>query len=311
MIETLNKPDCNILLVSNSYGPGIDGWQVLESAGYRVARAVGAGDAIRHYTRDEACHVVIIDLAVPELDAATLIEELRELDLSRNWVSFVLVGASTLEQVSAAARLQVADILPAAASGEQIVTAVSEAFDLARAQKLREEDHRALHASLQDFKSRTYAALTQLMSHAKGSGALAGETGFVLSEEMDEGQLVRLVQGERLRARLRERLMGDLGLGASGWMLLLVLADARLAGCSVTIKSVAYDAGLPLSTALRKLNEMVAIGLVERREDTEDARRSFVSLTARGQASLARYFTELARSRDAAAPAPPRAAMGA
>jgi DNA-binding MarR family transcriptional regulator len=58
----------------------------------------------------------------------------------------------------------------------------------------------------------------------------------------------------------------------------------------LTIKSAAYAAGLPLSSALRKINDMCAEGLIARRGDPDDARRSFVTLTPQGQSYFNRFF---------------------
>lgn len=302
MNATLNSSGRDILLVADPATGGMARADLLVASGYHVRRAVTPEQALRLYAQAPELLVVVIDFGIPGLDGAGLIEQMREQDMTRGWVSYVLIGAGTLEQVAAAARLQVADILTAPMTEAGLVAAVHEALDLARAQKQREEQIRALHASLQDFRTRTYAALSQLEAHVRGSGAGVAQpqTGFAATGALAEERLAGLVQEERLRARLRERVTGDLGLGASGWILLLVLADARLAGCAVTIKSVAYDAGLPLSTALRKLNDMCAGGLVERHEDSEDARRSFVSLTAQGQACVLRYFSELTRMGDGA-----------
>ena len=71
------------------------------------------------------------------------------------------------------------------------------------------------------------------------------------------------------------------------------MAEAQWAGAELTVKSAAYSAGLPLSSALRKINEMCANGLVLKRGDPHDARRSFVTLTPSGQSTLARYLSEL------------------
>jgi DNA-binding MarR family transcriptional regulator len=102
--------------------------------------------------------------------------------------------------------------------------------------------------------------------------------------------------GEELRrARLREKLFGAVALRHSGWMLLLVLAQAQAGGSELTIKGAAYSAGLPLSSALRTINDMCADGLIARRGDARDARRSFIALTPQGRAQFARYAAAFAQ----------------
>lgn len=308
MTETPNSSGHRVLLVADPASGGMAGGDVLMAAGYHVQRAVTPEQALRFYAQSPDLMVVVIDLRMPGLDGAELVEQLREQDMARAWVSHVLVWADRLDQVAAAARSQVADILSAPVEDAGLVAAVGAALDLARAHRQREEHFRALNAALRDFKSRTYTALSQLMIHAGGAdgGAARQANGFAGTAALPEERLAGLVRDERRRARLRDQALHGQGLGASGWLLLLVLAEARLAQCSVTIKSVAYDAGLPLSTALRKLNDMCAAGLVERREDSEDARRSFVSLTQTGQACVLRYFSELTRTEECAPAEAPR-----
>jgi DNA-binding MarR family transcriptional regulator len=91
---------------------------------------------------------------------------------------------------------------------------------------------------------------------------------------------------------------GSLAHNRSSWMLLLVLSEAFQVGQEITIKGAAYQAGLPLSSALRRLNEMCSEGLILRRGDPGDARRSFVSLTPSGQSYFLRYEAELSRAEE-------------
>ena len=109
--------------------------------------------------------------------------------------------------------------------------------------------------------------------------------------------MARLVKEERERARIRDQLFRPLALGHTGWGLVLALAEAHASGNDLTIKSAAYAAGLPLSSALRRMNEMCASAMLEKREDPSDARRTFVRLTPAGLSQLALYLTRAAPER--------------
>ena len=143
---------------------------------------------------------------------------------------------------------------------------------------------RALEDSLAQFKAQTQAAITQLIVRAQKGHRPEPER----MPASPEG-LAPFIGEELRRARLREKLFGAVALRHSGWMLLLVLAQAEAGGSELTIKGAAYSAGLPLSSALRTINDMCAGGLIARRGDTRDARRSFVSLMPPGRALFARY----------------------
>jgi DNA-binding MarR family transcriptional regulator len=114
----------------------------------------------------------------------------------------------------------------------------------------------------------------------------------------EDRALQAFIREESERARLREKIFGPLVQNHAVWMLLLALWDSQQSATELTIKSVAYSAGLPLSSALRKINEMCASGLVQRRGDPDDARRSFVTLTPQGQAYFARLFSEWSGMRE-------------
>ena len=69
-----------------------------------------------------------------------------------------------------------------------------------------------------------------------------------------------------------------------------VIRARNAAEAAERIKKVGDIAvGLPLSSALRKINEMCAAGLLDRRSDPGDGRRSFVTLTDRTKSQLLQY----------------------
>lgn len=100
------------------------------------------------------------------------------------------------------------------------------------------------------------------------------------------------IEEESERARLREKIFGPLVRNHSVWRLLLALWCAQQSGTELTIKGAAYSAAMPLSSALRKVNEICAAGLVKRRSDPDDGRQFFVSLTSQGQDYFMRLFAE-------------------
>ena len=53
------------------------------------------------------------------------------------------------------------------------------------------------------------------------------------------------------------------------------------------------DAGVPPTTALRWISQMVEAGLLERVEDETDRRRAFITLSDKAAEAMARYFHEL------------------
>ncbi|WP_331851751.1 winged helix DNA-binding protein [Altererythrobacter sp. B11] len=60
----------------------------------------------------------------------------------------------------------------------------------------------------------------------------------------------------------------------------------------VSVSSLCLASGVPTTTALRWINEMVAAGWLEREQDEQDRRRAFISLSDRAARAMARYFEE-------------------
>jgi hypothetical protein len=77
------------------------------------------------------------------------------------------------------------------------------------------------------------------------------------------------------------------------WDMLLDLLQAELAQQRVPVSSLCIAAGVPATTALRWINNMVKQGLLVRRPDKVDGRRVFVELASEVSAALHRYFADI------------------
>jgi DNA-binding MarR family transcriptional regulator len=56
------------------------------------------------------------------------------------------------------------------------------------------------------------------------------------------------------------------------------------------VTSICLASGVPATTALRRLDELLEMGLVRRIKDENDARRVLVALTPEGERRLKNYF---------------------
>lgn len=102
----------------------------------------------------------------------------------------------------------------------------------------------------------------------------------------------RIIRQRQLRARFFD---GDL-FADPAWDILLDLAAARAEHQRVSVTSLCIASGVPPTTALRWIGQMIAAGLLERVEDETDRRRAFITLTDRAADAMARFFAELGRS---------------
>jgi len=75
--------------------------------------------------------------------------------------------------------------------------------------------------------------------------------------------------------------------------MLLDLTAAHAEGVRVSVTSLCIAAGVPATTALRWLTQMVESGLFLRLPDPVDRHRAFIALSDKAMAAMAGYFASL------------------
>jgi len=103
--------------------------------------------------------------------------------------------------------------------------------------------------------------------------------------------------GEILRARTMRAKFFNADLFADpAWDMLLDLYRAHLDQYRVSVTSLCTASGVPTSTALRWLRALEEGGLITRRQDPLDGRRTFVALTSAGVESMDSYFAAIGQT---------------
>jgi len=300
VVTTAMSPlDCSILLVESREGTHGSHQEILARQGYRVLRAQSVEEAVRTFSRDGEIAVVVIHLGQSDGDAASLIHALRDLGKGRGWIEYLVLAQESVTAPASAVEQHDVEYLTKPFTSNQLIVSVSEAYNVARMQRFRHEEMRSLKESLLEFKTRTDAALSQLIARAQGSYGIPNAPSRLNPPGAAEDvSFVGYIDEECRRARLRDRIFGACSLNQAAWMLLLLIGKAELTGMRLTIKAAAYSAGMPLSSALRKINELCSSGLLARQEDPADARRSFVTLTSGGRSFLTQYLSEYSEPRE-------------
>lgn len=94
---------------------------------------------------------------------------------------------------------------------------------------------------------------------------------------LDTSALSALVRLEVELLRMRRKLIGD-EQGDPVWAMVLELCAARLEERELSVTSLCLASGLPVTTALRRLDELEQEGRIKRQPDKTDRRRVFVEL---------------------------------
>ncbi len=142
---------------------------------------------------------------------------------------------------------------------------------------------------LSDGTAQTINALSAEASRIASALARLADTQRepVASDRPVDAVLVRRIL--KLR-RDRDRFFPAELFADPAWDMLLDLAAARLEGKPVPVSSLCIAAAVPTTTALRWVRSLSEAGLLERRLDPDDARRTFISLADPAAAAMMNYL---------------------
>lgn len=199
-------------------------------------------------------------------------------------------------------------ILVAPSRAERVI-AVGRAMGEAGAARLRDMGEEARIALLRlSQQVEAIAHSLDRMSHAPAGEApmlgemkrdyrapearLMGGMAMVRSDapSLPDPQMVRQIIANR---QARGRFFDPALFGDPAWDMLLDLTAAHGEGARVSVTSLCIAAGVPATTALRWLTQMVESGIFVRVPDLADRRRAFIALSDKALAGMSAYFASL------------------
>ena len=288
--------DCDLTrtrLAQEAAAAGLDVRQSLELQSLLTGDALPLGD------------IAIIDC--PEV-AGDTIGALLRLDARATQAGtqlVVLTRMDALDGVFACLDRAQVQILVDSTQGERVL-AVGRALTKNRSMRVRElsQDDRVtlmrlteqvedIARRLEDFPQRGTDGIFRFESSRRDfRGADGTQAGRLRASKppLPDPRLVRTI----ISRRQKRRDYFDEGLFADpAWDMLLDLTAARVEHRRVSVTSLCIASGVPATTALRWISQMVDAGLFERVEDEADRRRAFIGLTDAAADTMARYFAEI------------------
>jgi len=240
--------------------------EYLAKAGLACRAAADGWAALELMASGVTADVVVTDLRMPELDGMQFAEKLRLLnDQERPEIIFVS-GHAGFEDAVAAIRLGARDMLPKPIDGPHLVRAVKSA-KIVR-QMRRGETAPPIGAPTPSPEPKADAAAPVDPIRRR-------------REALRELKSIR---------RDRSTFFPDELFSDPCWEMLLDLYDARLGAEEVTVTSLGAAAGVPLTTALRRMEALQKHGLIDRVEDSGDKRRTIMKLTEQGLLAVENFF---------------------
>ncbi|MEE4316518.1 hypothetical protein [Erythrobacter dokdonensis] len=132
-------------------------------------------------------------------------------------------------------------------------------------------------------------SLSEFKRDYRGADPVQGGFAGTASQLPDPHTIRQVIANRQARAKFFDpALFGD-----PAWDMLLDLAAAHGEGARVSVTSLCIAAGVPATTALRWLSQMVESGIFVRLPDPADKRRAFIALSERSLAGMAGYFASL------------------
>lgn len=110
---------------------------------------------------------------------------------------------------------------------------------------------------------------------------------------LDPRYITRFAQSLYNSRRIRMHHFDGSLFGEPSWDMLLDLFVQQSSGLQVSVKSLCLASDVPDTTALRWIALLVETGLVARKDDERDRRRTFLSLTPSGEAAIRRCLIEI------------------
>ncbi len=212
--------------------------------------------------------VVVSDLHMPELNGLEFAGHINALpDRQRPEIIFVS-GDAGFDDAVQAIRLGARDLLTKPIDGPRLIRAVKSAL------LGRQVRHGELPAAPAEEKKKEEPNPPQPTSPQRRRATL------------DDLRAVRKVRDRHFPTEL---------FSDPCWEMLLDLYDAQLDEAEVTVSSLGAASGVPLTTALRRMDVLQKHGFIERLVDPDDRRRTIVRLSATGLAAVEKFFDSYAQ----------------
>lgn len=260
-----------ILVVANDAQSSEQHQELIQSLGYSCTTAPDALSALRLIAADSTIGIVLVELGMEALDGAFLLNEISErFSISRPIIS-VAIGESSSDFTVEIVRAGASDFL----EKPLLVNGLSNCLRRAASRWSR---------LAQQFRATALhpAGMAQIGAVRTGSTFSATDPSFADLQ----GLGMKIMKSRQGRANfVSEDLMCE-----AAWGILLDLAVAGLKGERVATSSACAAAQVPLSTALRHVNQLIKAGWVKRVADPKDKRRTYIKLQPLAFDQMVKYL---------------------
>lgn len=263
MSDVQEAVECKVLLVDDDEAIVSAYASCLDGAGIASRVCHDGWEAMDLIGQGFSPEVIVSDLRMPHLDGLGFAERLQKLSGLRPSLIFISGHADMSDSIQAI-RLGASDMLLKPIDCASLVRSVKTCM-FQRTQVTQE--------------------VRQGMPASAAPPAIAPVSNPVTARS---NTLRKLRAVRRIRARV---MSADL-FADPCWDMMLDLYDAYRRDASLTTTVLAEEAHIPLTTAIRRLDTLAEHGLIARRQDGSDRRRTLVELSEVGIEALDKFFEQ-------------------
>ena len=267
---------------------------VLEANGYASLMASSAEQALTILGSTPDVLIAISDITMPDMDGIVFLGRLGSRIAAQPAPGVIFLTAHPrMDFAVAALRLGALDFLTKPVRPRELLQAVSKSIERVRRSRVAAQSPAQLMNLTQQVEA--LAAALKGWSQLKSGNDTGASEPTLRRSRTDSARDLALVGMEQVK-RLRRPLPTLSDLDDVAWNLLLELARAQQNGrrLSVSALCVSID-NVSLTTALRRLQELVKAGHIVRVPDPADARRHFVVLDPATHAAVDEYLERVGR----------------
>jgi CheY-like chemotaxis protein/DNA-binding MarR family transcriptional regulator len=271
--------------------------RVLGSSAILCRTAGSAAEAMLVLKQSPDIDVVVSDIYMPTTDGIEFLGAVRRELADRPWLQLLLVtGQASLETAVAAMRLDASDYLFKPIEPKSLREAVQHA--LTRAESIRLVRHTSgdspVAHELQQIADTAKALAADMRRTIEDTGRR--DNGSPASAARVEDSSLRTLRLLQKLQEARSSIFGEAVMPEPAWEMLAELMRARLANQHLSVTSLALSSKSPMTTALRRIEDLIQGGLAARVPDPADRRRTYVELTAEGMARMQLFLEGFART---------------
>lgn len=246
----------------------------LETIHLKVAAFSDSSEALSHAVSDLQIGVVICDYKLEDQDGLSLVRSIRECTRSSPWIQFVLItGHPSVAMSVEALKAGISDFIEKPCTlpvfREVTLRALARCMD---ARTLHDGNSSAARELGDSSAAKTYPHFIETSSGDQG---------------IDPAKLLKGIW------KIQSNCFESYGLDDLGLKILIESYESRKTRPNLFLSTLSHMDGYSASTAMRRVHELVQAGLLERIDDSQDRRRSRISISEKGLKAVDDFLEKL------------------